>query len=541
MINIVLKNLRIGSRLTLAFAAILVLSLAGTAFALYTTHSSVETTQQMMQKPLTKERLVADWYVLAYSAIARTSLIARSSDSTLSAVFAKPIKDSVSEATAILKKVEALLDSPEEKQTLKDILALRKTYQDAKELVMNARTAGDAEGAERVYEQTFAPAAAAYGAGILGLLEIQRKAIDATAREIEAANERSTRLVIMLAVLAAALGSVAAVVITRSITKPLDAALAVAQTVAGGDLGHAFGAYPKDEVGDLMRALHTMNGALARVVSQVQQGTTAISTASSEIAAGNLDLSSRTEQQASALEETAASMEELTATVRQNADNAVQANGLAQAASKVAARGGAIVGQVVDTMGSIDASARKIVDIIGVIDGIAFQTNILALNAAVEAARAGEQGRGFAVVASEVRSLAQRSASAAKEIKGLIGDSMTQVNAGTALVQQAGTTMDDVVSSVARVTDMMSEITSATQEQRTGIHQVNEAITQMDQVTQQNAALVEQAAAAAASMQEQAARLAQVAAEFRLGDAGATPQPQPQPRLAARKTPALAM
>ena len=532
-----LKNLRIGARLTLAFATILVLSLAGTAFALYTTRSSADATHDMMQKPLAKERLVADWYVLTYSAIARTSLIARSTDATLSTVFAKPIKDSVADTTAILKKVEVLLDSPEEKQTLNEILALRKTYQNAKEQVMNARTAGDADAAERAYDQVFSPAAAAYGAKVLSLLQLQRKEIDRTATGIAAANERSTRLVILLALLAAGIGSVAALMITRSITRPLDAALTVAQTVAAGDLGHAFATYPKDEVGDLMRALETMNGSLANVVSQVQQGTTAISTASSEIAAGNLDLSSRTEQQASSLEETAASMEELTATVRQNADNAVQANGLAQAASEVAARGGAIVGQVVDTMGSIDASARKIVDIIGVIDGIAFQTNILALNAAVEAARAGEQGRGFAVVASEVRNLAQRSASAAKEIKGLIGDSMTQVNAGTTLVQQAGSTMNDVVNSVARVTDMMSEITSATQEQRTGIHQVNEAITQMDQVTQQNAALVEQAAAAAASMQEQAARLAQVAAGFRLGDANG----MPQPRLAARKTPALAM
>ena len=514
----------------------LVLSLAGTSFALYTTRSSAEATQQMMQKPLTKERLVSDWYVLTYSAIARTSLIARSTDSTLSAVFAKPIKDSVADTTVILKKVEALLDSPEEAATLQEILGLRKTYQKAKETVMNARTSGDAAAAERAYDEVFAPAASAYGAKVLALLQIQRKSIDQTALAIEAANARSTQLVLLLALLSTAIGAVAAVLVTRSITRPLDAALDVAETVASGDLGHRFASYPKDQVGDLMRALETMNGSLVRVVSQVQQGTNAISTASSEIAAGNLDLSARTEQQASSLEETAASMEELTATVRQNADNAVQANGLAQTASDVAARGGAIVGQVVDTMGSIDASARKIVDIIGVIDGIAFQTNILALNAAVEAARAGEQGRGFAVVASEVRNLAQRSAGAAREIKSLIGDSMTQVNAGTALVQQAGATMEDVVASVARVTDMMSEITTATQEQRVGINQVNEAITQMDHVTQQNAALVEQAAAAAASMQEQAAQLAQVAAAFRLGDTGGRARPQ----LAARAVPALA-
>jgi methyl-accepting chemotaxis protein len=534
--DIVLKNLRIGSRLTLGFATMLVLSLAGTSFALYTTRSSAEATQQMMQKPLTKERLVSDWYVLTYSAIARTSLIARSTDGTLAAVFAKPIKDSVTDTTAILKKVEVLLDSPEEKATLQDILGLRKTYQKAKETVMNARTSGDAAAAEQAYEQVFAPAAAAYGARVQSLLQIQRKSIDQTALAIEAANERSTKLVLLLALLSTAIGAVAAVLVTRSITRPLDAALDVAETVASGDLGHTFASYPKDQVGDLMRALETMNGSLVRVVSQVQQGTNAISTASSEIAAGNLDLSARTEQQASSLEETAASMEELTATVRQNADNAVQANGLAKTASSVAARGGAIVGQVVDTMGSIDASARKIVDIIGVIDGIAFQTNILALNAAVEAARAGEQGRGFAVVASEVRNLAQRSAGAAREIKGLIGNSMTQVNAGTALVQQAGATMDDVVASVARVTDMMSEISTATQEQRVGINQVNEAIAQMDQVTQQNAALVEEAAAAAASMQEQAAQLAQVAAAFRLGHTGG----QARPQLAARARPALA-
>jgi methyl-accepting chemotaxis protein len=259
----------------------------------------------------------------------------------------------------------------------------------------------------------------------------------------------------------------------------------------------------------------------------VQHRTESIGAASSEIAAGTQDLSERTEQQASSLEETASSMEQLAATVRQNADNATQANRLALAASEVAAKGGDIVGQVVETMGSIDASAKKIVDIISLIDGIAFQTNILALNAAVEAARAGEQGRGFAVVAAEVRNLAQRSAGAAKEIKTLIGDSFEQVNNGTRLVQQAGTTMEEVVSSVRRVTDIMAEITAASHEQSDGIGQVNQAITQMDQVTQQNAALVEEAAAAAECLQDQSAQLARAAAGFKL-DAAAQP-----PRLAA--------
>jgi len=269
-------------------------------------------------------------------------------------------------------------------------------------------------------------------------------------------------------------------------------------------------------MGQLMQALKDMNGSLAKIVGEVRSGTETIATASGQISRGNLDLSSRTEQQASSLEETASAMEELTGTVRQNSDNARQANTLALSASEVAVKGGAVVSQVVDTMGSINESARKIVDIIGVIDGIAFQTNILALNAAVEAARAGEQGRGFAVVATEVRNLAQRSAAAAKEIKTLIGDSVDKVVAGAKLVDQAGATMNEIVESVRHVTEIMSEITSASQEQTAGIEQVNQAISQMDQATQQNAALVEEAAAAAASMQDQAGSLVEVVGLFKL-------------------------
>jgi methyl-accepting chemotaxis protein len=315
--------------------------------------------------------------------------------------------------------------------------------------------------------------------------------------------------------------------IRRLVSRPLGgepaAATAVAKRIAAGDLAHVVPVQAGDD-SSLMAAMATMQQSLAGIIGQIHDTAGTISIASAEIAAGNADLSQRTEEQASSLEETASSMEELSSTVRQNAENARQANQLAAGASEVAAKGGAVVGEVVGTMSSINESSKKIVDIISVIDGIAFQTNILALNAAVEAARAGEQGRGFAVVASEVRNLAQRSAAAAKEIKQLIGDSVDKVGAGTKLVDEAGKTMQEIVASVRRVTDIMGEITAASQEQSSGIEQVNQAITQMDEVTQQNAALVEEAAAAAESMQEQTQQLMQAVAAFKVGrDATAAP------------------
>ena len=309
--------------------------------------------------------------------------------------------------------------------------------------------------------------------------------------------------------------------IVRAITVPLNQAVEVAQQVASGDLTREIVVTSQDETGRLLEALKTMSASLRQIIGQVRNGTETITTASSEIAAGNLDLSARTEQQASSLEETAASMEELTSTVKQNADNARQANQLAASAGDVARKGGAVVSQVVETMGGINASSSKMADIISVIDGIAFQTNILALNAAVEAARAGEQGRGFAVVATEVRNLAQRSAAAAKEIKTLIDSSVAQVAAGSKLVDEAGATMDEIVASIQRVTDIMGEIGAATREQTTGIEQVNQAISEIDNVTQQNAALVEQASAAAQAMQEQAQDLEQAVSVFKLGDSSA--------------------
>mgnify|MGYP000082203204 CR=1 FL=1 len=336
--------------------------------------------------------------------------------------------------------------------------------------------------------------------------------------------------------LAAVLSMVIATVLTRSITPSLRSAVAVARRVAAGDLTARIDAHGQDEVAELMTSLRDMNTALVGIVADVRAGTDTIATASAEIAAGNQDLSSRTEQQAGALEETASSLEELTSTVSQNADNARQASQMASAAAGVAAEGGAVVAQVVQTMGAINDAARKIVDITGVIDGIAFQTNILALNAAVEAARAGEQGRGFAVVAGEVRNLAQRAAGAAREIKTLIDHSVEQADSGSKLVNQAGATMEQVVASVRRVSDIIVEISAASAEQRQGISQVNDAISQMDTVTQQNAALVEQAAAAASAMQQQAAALSGAVDIFVL--APAQQAPAAGARRALRSSPA---
>jgi methyl-accepting chemotaxis protein len=544
--NSYLSRWRIGTRLALAFATILVLTVVATSMAVLHSRTNAEATRQMMAAPLAKERLAADLRSLINAAISRTAMIARSTDDNLALTFAEAQADGTSQVSAVMKQIEALLDTDQDKVTFASLTALRVTYEAATMAVMDARKSGDPEQGARLYKERFEPAAAAYLGKVAGLLALQRKAIDDTALEIAESNRRDTVTTAVVTTALVAFGAFSAWLITLSIVKPLRSALRIASTVASGDLSTTFRTYGPDEAGDLMRALQAMNGALSKVVAEVQEGTRAIAAASSEIASGNLDLSARTEQQASSLEETASSMEELVSTVRQNADNANQANQLAQAASDVATRGGSIVGHVVETMHSIDASSRKIVDIIAVIDGIAFQTNILALNAAVEAARAGEQGRGFAVVAAEVRNLAQRSAGAAKEIKTLIGDSVDQVNVGTRLVQQAGATMNEVVASVARVTDIMAEITVASREQTVGIDQVNEAITQMDQVTQQNAALVEEAAAAASSMQEQTARLAEVAARFKLGagpvrDAARRPlAPPPAPRASAAVAPPAA-
>jgi len=381
-----------------------------------------------------------------------------------------------------------------------------------------ALRAKDIEGAHRLILEQIRPLFAPVEAGIEALMDLQLKVAKAE-YDAAAARYATQRAWSVFAIVAGMLFAVLfGFSLIRGISRSLQEALAVARAVAQGDLSHAINLKGQDEVAQVLVALSSMQTSLAQVVSTVRQGSEAVASASAQIAAGNHDLSARTESQASALEQTAASMEQLSATVKQNADNAIQANALALHASATAVHGGEVVGMMVQTMKHIDDSSNKIFDIISVIDGIAFQTNILALNAAVEAARAGEQGRGFAVVATEVRSLAGRSAAAAKEIKTLISASVERVAQGSAMVNQAGVTMGDVVSSIALVTNIMGSISAASREQSLGVSQVSEAVMQMDQVTQQNAALVEEMAAAAGSLKSQALALVETVAVFKLDD-----------------------
>ncbi|WP_280152173.1 methyl-accepting chemotaxis protein [Piscinibacter sp. XHJ-5] len=513
-----MNNLKIGMRLGLGFGLVLALMLLIVAVSfsqLLRMRSDMDVTSTYQRQA----NLADKWLQKTQLNVNRTIAIAKAAGQPdVEAHFAPLMKQTSAEISDIQKQFEATAADAASKALLDKVGDKRKAYIDIRVQLLQHLKNADQVAAEATLKQQLLPAADLY-MGAMG--ELERHASDQAARRGEDSQAAVRAATLILAVLAAAslaVGIGAAIAITRSVTRPLQDAVGAARVIADNDLSQQLESQRKDELGELLRALGSMQAALRRMVGQVRASTDSIGTASSEIASGNADLSSRTEQTAANLQQAASSMEQLTGTVKQSADSARQANQLAVSAAEVAARGGDVVSRVVSTMDEINTSSKKIADIIGVIDGIAFQTNILALNAAVEAARAGEQGRGFAVVAGEVRNLAQRSAEAAKEIKSLIGASVEKVDSGSKLVADAGKTMQEIVHSVQRVTDIIGEITAAASEQSDGIGQVNTAVVQLDQMTQQNAALVEQSAAAAESLKDQAVRLATVVATFKLHD-----------------------
>ncbi len=521
-----ISKTRVGTRLTIGFALVLALLVAIAALGIY----HLAQTQQRLEKVLTvnnvESRLAVTMRTTVMDRMIALRNIALLSDPAAHEPEFERIREQGRQYQSAEEQLTRLVAADGGNTEIAALLArAREANTDAQPLMDKALAlaqAGQAAEAAAVLINELRPVQRRWQTSLEELVKLADK--HSILYGFAAAEEYKEARNLMLALGAAALllGMVAAFLITRSLLRQLggepDTAVQAAERVAAGDLTVAIDARAGDQA-SLLHALKEMRDGLAAMVSQVRNATDAIHAGAREIAAGNMDLSARTEEQASSLEETASSMEELTSTVKQNADNARQANQLAQSASEVASQGGAVVAQVVDTMSSINDSSKKIVDIISVIDGIAFQTNILALNAAVEAARAGEQGRGFAVVATEVRTLAQRSAAAAKEIKELINTSVGKVEAGTRQVDQAGATMQEIVASIQRVTDIMGEISAASQEQTAGIEQINMAISQMDNATQQNAALVEQSAAAAQSMQAQAGKLTEVVGMFKIDGA----------------------
>jgi methyl-accepting chemotaxis protein len=540
-----LSNMKVGKRLAVGFGATLLL-LTAVAFAgwLSITRTGADT-DELLEHQLKTERLVSEWQSIINGNVQRALAAAKADDPEVQKFFEDGIATTSKLALEDQKKLVELLTDPAAKALFQEANEKRDRYQAARRKALAAKVDGGVDAAKQVINQEFAPAADAYLASLAALSQRQKAAIDEIGDAIHLRTFRSATTIISLSLVAIALAAALGWLITRSLLRQLGGepgyAAGITDKIAAGDLTVHVQLQPNDS-SSLLYSIAAMRDKLASIVSEVRISTDSVATASNEIASGNQDLSSRTEQQAGSLEETASSMEELTATVKQNADFARQANQLAASASGVAVRGGDVVDGVVETMESISASSKKIVDIIGVIDGIAFQTNILALNAAVEAARAGEQGRGFAVVASEVRNLAQRSASAAKDIKHLIGESVEKIANGAMLVDEAGGTMREIVSSIKNVSEIMEQITAASGEQEAGIEQINQAIMEMDGVTQQNAALVEQAAAAAEALQGQSTHLAELVSVFKLDGAassasvspiGATRKRQTQQRASA--------
>ena len=528
-----LSNLPIGTRLGAGFAIVLLMLIGVAYLGIHGMQQSNQSLHHVVTVNIKKMDALEDMSRSIHIVSRVVRSIALLSDETQAKLEHKKIDEARSHYDEAFSRLEKMpLDETGKKfvaSIKEDQIAARALVNKFEDMVHTNK-----EEAVQFLLKEVNPATAKWQDAIRDFTNLQEEKNASDEEAAAHAYQAALFLMISITLLAVICGGLVAWFTSRSIVTPISVAVDLAKTVAQGDLTSEIQVNSTDETGQLMQALKEMNGNLIDIVSKVRVGTETIHTAATEIASGNLDLSSRTEEQAGALEETASSMEELTSTVKHNTDNARQANQLAISASEVAAKGGAVVNEVVHTMGAINASSKKIVDIIGVIDGIAFQTNILALNAAVEAARAGEQGRGFAVVASEVRNLAQRSAGAAKEIKTLIGDSVEQVEIGSRLVDQAGSTMDSVVSSIKNVTDIMGEMSLASQEQTSGIEQINHAVTQMDEVTQQNAALVEEAAAAAASLEEQAQVLTQIVSVFKIPGvhAGFVPAPKTNGRVA---------
>ena len=509
-----LRTLRIGTRLALAFGAILLILATSVGVGVWRLQELANTARALATVENEKLQNAVAWRQTIDLNWIRTKAALLDADTSRIEMWQKEMDKTTEISLASRKRLLELMVSPEGKAMINDVDVAREAYRTPRAKLLKLKAAG--EDVKDALDKQLFPLADNFSNALRVLEKRQQTVYDNALEEASRSARTGETIMVAFGVAALLLSSLFAWLLTRSIVEPMRRASQSTQHIQNGDLTQRIEVLGSDEAADLLRSLDAMQQHLGQVVASVRTGAESVALASAEIAQGNQDLSSRTEHQASALEQTSASMEELGSTVRHNADNAKQANQLAMNASDVAVQGGAVVAQVVDTMKGINDSSRKIADIIGVIDGIAFQTNILALNAAVEAARAGEQGRGFAVVASEVRSLAQRSADAAREIKALITASVERVEAGTVLVDKAGTTMDEVVASIKRVTDIMGEIAAASREQSAGVAQVGEAVTQMDRATQQNAALVEQSAAAAESLKAQAGQLVSAVAVFKL-------------------------